>query len=284
MFNRYLFQIKSMKIKWILPVALASVLTVCSCSTPKDVTYLQNLEHGSKIEIPSVNQIKVEPGDKITIVINSADAKLSDMFNLPVYTSRVGQTASSYDGKSTILNPSQYISAYTVTPEGTIDFPFLGEIKIAGMTRTQVAEYIKKQLEEKKLIKDPVVTVEFVDAAVSVMGEVTRPGRYAINRDHINILEAFTYAGDLTINGKRDNVLVLREEDGKQVAYRIDLTAPNSMLTSPVYYLQQNDIIYVEPNDMKKRSATVNGNNVLSAGFWVSVASLLTSVCVLIFK
>ena len=152
------------------------------------------------------------------------------------------------------------------------------------MTREEVAVYIKKELQSHDLIKDPVVTVEFMNLSVNVMGEVNRPGRYNIDKDHLTILDALSQAGDLTIYGKREKVLVLRNENGKQRVYGINLCSADHLYSSPVYYLQQNDVVYVEPNDTKARQSTVNGNNVRSTSFWISLASLLTTIRVLIFK
>ena len=146
------------------------------------------------------------------------------------------------------------------------------------MTRAELSGYIKGELVGRELVKDPTVLVDFLSTGISVLGEVSRPGRYDLNRDDINIIEALTLAGDLTINGQRENVKVVRIEDGKVNTYVLDLTDAASLVKSPAFYLSQNDVIYVEPNAQKKRSSTVNGNNALSVSFWVSVASLLTSV------
>lgn len=257
----------------------AGVFIMSSCSTPKQVAYMQDATHGSVNETTAVRDIRVRPDDKISIIVNSKDPVLADLFNLPVVSHRVGTGAN-----ASSLSSNQFVSYYTVTPEGEIDFPVLGRISIAGMRRHEVADYIKQRLVSEDLVKDPVVTMEYINTGISIMGEVNKPGRYDINKDNITILEALSLAGDLTISGKRDNVLVVREENGKHHNYRIDLTDAGNLYTSPAYYLQQDDVIYVEPNNMKKRSTTVNGNNVLSASFWVSIASLLTSVAVLIFK
>lgn len=123
-----------------------------------------------------------------------------------------------------------------------------------------------------------------MNLSVNVMGEVNRPGRYNIDKDHLTILDALSQAGDLTIYGKREKVLVLRNENGKQRVYDINLCSADHLYSSPVYYLQQNDVVYVEPNDTKARQSTVNGNNVRSTSFWISLASLLTTISVLIFK
>ena len=152
------------------------------------------------------------------------------------------------------------------------------------MTREETAEYIKEALVSNNLIKDPVVTVEFLNLSISVLGEVNSPGRYAINRDRLTILDALSMAGDLTIYGKRENVTVMRMQDGEQHLYAVNLTSAEDVLSSPVFYLQQNDVIYVEPNKMRANQATVNGNSFLSSSFWVSVASLLVSLGVLIFN
>ena len=264
-----------MKFKSIVSCGLAMVVSVMlfSCSTPKNISYLQNMPDEAVFD--DVNQvIRLQPGDKISIVVKSKDPLLSELFNLSVTSYRVGSiTNSSY---------SQYISCYSVTSDGSIDFPVLGKVSVTGMTRQQITEMIKQRLVAENLVKDPVVTVEFENLHFSVMGEVSRPGQYNIDYDKISLLDALSKAGDLTIYGRRDNVLVIREQDGKKYSYRVDLTDTNSVMNSPVAYLQQNDVVYVDPNNVRKRQSTVNGNNVLSTSFWISVASLITSIIVLI--
>ena len=264
-----------MKFKSIVSCGLAMVVSVMlfSCSTPKNISYLQNMPDEAVFD--DVNQvIRIQPGDKISIVVKSKDPLLSELFNLSVTSYRVGSTSNS--------SYSQYISCYSVTSDGSIDFPVLGKVSVTGMTRQQITEMIKQRLVAENLVKDPVVTVEFENLHFSVMGEVSRPGQYNIDYDKISLLDALSKAGDLTIYGRRDNVLVIREQDGKKYSYRVDLTDTNSVMNSPVAYLQQNDVVYVDPNNVRKRQSTVNGNNVLSTSFWISVASLITSIIVLI--
>lgn len=261
----------------ILPL-ITAVLFFISCSAPRNINYFQDGESGRENEILKTLKITVKPEDKISIVVNSQTPMLADMFNLPIVAHRVG-----YSQESS-LNQSQQVSCYTVDENGEIDFPVLGKIKVAGKNREEIAAYIKKELIDRKLINDPVVTVEFSNLYISVLGEVNKPGRYGIDRDKITLLDAIGMAGDLTIYGKRQNVVVMREEEGKQLFYRVDLTSVDDLYSSPVYYLQQKDVVYVEPNETRARQSTVNGNNVRSTSFWVSIASLLTSVAVLIFK
>ncbi len=266
-----------MNIKNIL-LFITAVILLGSCSTPKDLTYMKNLDDKTVSEISSVPSIKVKPEDKLSIVVNSREPLLAAMFNLPVMSNRVGSDQLSLN------SGNNNVSYYTVDENGNIDFPVLGSLHIAGMSRGEIASYIKGRLVNENLVKDAVVVVEYANTGVTIAGEVNNPGRILFNRDRLTLLDALGMAGDLTIQGKRTNVLVIREIDGNPTAFRVDLTDAESLMSSPVYYLQQNDYVYVEPNDMKKRSSTVNGNTALSASFWVSVASLLTSVAVLIFK
>ena len=255
------------------------VLAAVSCSTPKEISYFQDLQPGvTELTITDPVEIKVRPKDKLSMLVNEQDQKLTNMFNLPIVSQQIGQESTGSSGTS------RGVSGYTVDTDGYINFPVLGKIKVEGMTREQIAEYLTGQLKEKELIKEPVVTVEFMNLGVSVLGEVNRPGRISINRDNLTILDALSEAGDLTIFGKREKVLVLRQENGKQRVYGINLCSADQLYTSPVYYLQQNDVVYVEPNDTKSRQSTVNGNTVRSTSFWISLASLITSIAVLIAK
>ena len=255
----------------------ASIILLGACSTSKNITYFQDLRPGeSELTLAAPVEIKIQPKDKLSILVNSQDPRLTNLFNLPIFTQQIGQEGNT--------GSSRGVSGYTVDTDGNIDFPVLGQLHIAGMTREEVAAYIKKELQSHDLIKDPVVIVEYMNLSISVMGEVNRPGRYNIEKDELTILDALSQAGDLTIFGKREKVLVLRKENGKQRVYGINLCSGEHLYTSPVYYLQQNDVVYVEPNETKSRQSTVNGNNVRSTSFWISLASLLTSIAVLIAK
>ncbi|MDE7397788.1 MAG: polysaccharide biosynthesis/export family protein [Muribaculum sp.] len=262
----------------LLCIVATSVCCVSSCtSAKKDISYVQDLTSGTVIDITQSNTIKARPDDKLSIIINSKDPQLADLFNLPIVTHRVGDTNNRIGG-------TQQILSYVVDSEGNIDFPVLGRIHVAGLNRQEIAKKIKTELIDRKLVSDPVVTVDFDNLFVSVIGEVNKPGRIDIDRERVSILDALGEAGDLTIYGDRRNVYVLRENEGKVTAYKVDLTDATGLIQSPVYYLQQTDVVYVDPNNTRARQSTVNGNNVLSTSFWISLASLLTTVCVLVFK
>lgn len=261
---------------------LFAVWTTFSCSAPSQVTYFQDLRPGeSEQKVVAATEIKVRPGDKLSIIVNSRDPQLTQLFNLLYVGQQIGQGAVTANNTT---NSSQGVSGYTVDEEGMIDFPVLGKIEIAGKNREEIAAFIKGELLAKNLVKDPVVTVEYMNLCISVLGEVAQPGRYSIDRDKVTVLDAISMAGDLTIYGKREKVLVLREEEGVQHVYGINLCSAEHLYTSPVYYLRQNDVVYVEPNNVRARQATVNGNNVRSTSFWISLASLLTTIAVLVFK
>lgn len=261
-------------------IIAAGAMMATSCSTPRDVTYFQGLGEGNHAIATTGGAIKAQPDDKLSIVVNSKDPALAALFNLPLQTTRLGART---DASIEMSNNSS--SLYTVDSAGNIDFPILGELHVGGMTRAEIARMIKDRLIAENLVKDPTVTVEYANAGVNVLGEVARPGRYSMSRDRITLLEGLAMAGDLTIQGERTNVAVLRElADGTSAVYRVDLTDAQSLYGSPAYYLQQNDVIYVEPNAYKKRQRQANGNTVLTASFWLSVASFLTTIAVLVFK
>lgn len=255
-------------------VLAMALVTLASCASVKEIAYFQDSQDGSRITAAPVQTLKVGVSDKLFITVHSKNPELATIFNLPISTRQSGVMG--------MKSMSSQMASYTVDNEGNIDFPILGLIHIAGLTREEVARKIKDMIIESDLIKDAVVIVEFSSLNVSVLGEVTRPGRYELDKDRITILDAIAKAGDLTVTGLRRNVKVFREENGVQKCYVVDLTSGSEVFASPVYYLRQEDIVYVEPNSMRKRASTVNGNNVISASFWVSLSSVAISVATMI--
>lgn len=276
---------KKSSLSWIMLLLLPGMLLLSSCNASKNVVYFQDLTPGeSEIALASSPAIKIGPEDKISIIVSCRDPQLAMLFNLPTVSMQFNQVSSVSSGSGSSTGNSQGVSGYTVDRNGEIDFPVLGKIKVAGMDREEIAAYIKSELLRQNLVKDPVVTVEYMNLCFSILGEVNTPGRFSIDRDHVTLLDALSMAGDLTINGNRKKVMVMRQENGMQRVYGVDLTSGEYVYTSPAYYLQQNDVVYIEPNDMKARQSTVNGNNVRSTAFWLSLASFLTTIAVLVFK
>ena len=245
-----------------------ALLSATSCGTPKDVAYFQDLNNNPDTVITLQNRvITVKPTDKIYIGVKSKDPQISQLFNL------MGETRG-----SSANNLSQDAYYYTVDSKGDIDFPVVGKIQVAGLTREEIAEKVRKSLVDASLVKDPTITVSPSNLHYSMMGEVAKPGQYAIEDEKVTILDAISKAGDLTIQGRRNDVMVLRQENGHQKIYKINLCSGRDIFSSPAYYLQQNDVVYVTPNDTKKRSSTLNGNTVQSTGFWMSISSLIVTI------
>lgn len=255
-------------------VIMALALSAVSCNTYRKVNYLQDIVPDKAERIAINKGILIQPKDMISIVVSSRNPELALIFNLPVISYQAGSEVVSGQG-------SQRLLGYVVDNDGYIDFPVLGLVKAAGLTRWELANEIKSMIIEGNYINDPVVTVEFMNFKISVMGEVTSPGTYNIEGDKITLLQALSLAKDLTIFGRRDNVSVIREQGDERIIYQVDLRSA-SIFESPAYYLQQNDIVYVEPNKVRAGQSTINENNIKSVSLWVSVGSFLTSLAVLI--
>lgn len=267
-------------IKSLLLIAAVTV-AVSSCKTPKDITYFQDLTPGTTANVAPAKEITAQPGDRVSIVVHSKDPLLVEQFNLPVYNARIGGATTS-SGRSTSGNSS--VSSYVIDNFGDIEFPVLGTLHIGDLTRQQIQSMIKEDLIARNLVKDPTVIVEFLDHSFTILGAVSSPGRITFNRDRLNLIEAIGMAGDLQLSGERQNVKIIRMVDGKETAYEVDLCDANSVYNSPVFYLQQNDVIYVEPNDTQKRNTTPNGNNPLTPTFWMSLASFAMTIALIFIK
>jgi polysaccharide export outer membrane protein len=249
------------------------VLLLSSCHTSKQILYLQDAEMNKPLPVEKAADITIMPKDVISIAVTARDNELAMIYNLPRASARLGQQSSALSQQGEFLG-------YSVDSEGTIDFPELGALYVAGMTRKQLADMIKNRLNSEGMLKNPVVTVEFLNLKVNVVGEVARPGNISIGRDNMTLLEAISMAGDLTIYGKRDGVMVIREENGERTIYKLDLRSTD-LFASPAYNLKQNDIVYVEPNNVRAGQSTVNENNLKSVSLWISLASFLLTLGVL---
>ena len=257
-----------------------------SCSTPKDIAYFQDAAALNGMALQMEQQFRLRPEDKINIIVNISNPLLEQQFTLTAKTSGNSSLGADVKPETTaggVSGGNGMLLAYTVDEQGTIDFPLLGKIRVEGMTRGEVASYIKGRLVERELVSEPIVTVEYVNLSVNVLGEVGKPGNVPITKDHFTIVDALSRAGDMNINGNRRAVMVNRNVDGVNEVYYIDMTNMQQTLLSPAYYLQQNDLVYVVPNNKKKRESTDMGNTFHSPYIWLSIASLLASL-IAIFK
>ncbi|MDR0995657.1 MAG: polysaccharide biosynthesis/export family protein [Tannerella sp.] len=249
------------------------LLLVSGCATRRDVVYLQDVKPLAKQKIIGNYEMTIAPDDELAILVNSKEPELALPFNMPMVTYQLGSEAGAGYG-------TQRVVGYLVDKDGDIDFPSLGKIHAAGMTRMQLTDYIQQHLIQSGLLKDAIVTVQFLNFKISVIGEVNRPGTFNITSDRVTLLEALSMAGDLTIYGRRDRVAVIREKNGVRTVLFHDLRS-SDIFQSPDYYLEQNDIVYVEPNRARAGQSSINQNN--SAGVWLSAVSILVSALTLIF-
>lgn len=258
---------------FIISFFLLSLLS--SCSTPYNVAYFQDMPIEKQVKITEPRSVRLMPQDKISIMVSTRDASLSSLFSL--YSNYTIGSTTAGGSSSNMTRPSEY----TLNSDGTIDFPVLGKLNLEGKTREEVQNYIKDQLVSRDLVKDPIITVEFVNLNVTLVG-ATGVGRVAIDRDQFTLLDAIAMAGDLDMSGQRENVRVIREVGPDQlVAYEVNLCSAEDLYNSPVYYLQQNDVIYVEPNNKVKRTTTEYGSQMVQYSFWIGlVTSFLTVIAI----
>lgn len=247
-------------------------LVLCSCNAQRNVLYLQNIESGAVSEVAEDSIIKIKPLDQIKVVVNSKNPELAIPFNSSSnYNALTGALVSQTN------NGENSIQVLTVDSRGYITMPILGEVMCAGMTRQELANSIENLIREGGYIQDPSVNVRFASLSLSILGEVSRPGRYDIRNDQITIFEALALAGDMTIYGSRNDVLVIREAEGKNVVTTLDLRSPE-VFNSPCYYLEQNDVVIVNPNKYKAATSEINQNR----SFWISLTSTGISLATLI--
>lgn len=250
-------------------------LGLAGCSASKNVVYIQDATPEKIIEMASKQNIKIEPGDEIMVFVSCTDPEMAGRLSL---MSGSRQPQHSAGGVSSYN--SQVMLPYTVSQRGDITMPEIGTIHVAGLTRQEISRDVVRKITESNLVKDGSVnvTVQFANLTYTTLGEFKNTGTYNIAKDNLTVLEAIAASGDLTIHGRRDKVWVIREEpDGKRKLYQLDLRGTEFM-ASPAYYIQQNDVIYVEPNDVRAGQSTLNENTFKSIGFWTSLASLAITI------
>ena len=261
-----------MRLKSILLMAVCAWM-LAACSSYKNVPYLQDagLKEAMVAEEP-LYDAKIMPKDLLTVTVNTTDPEAAAPFNMTVQTAQNLATS-----RSTYSQPM--LQQYLVNNDGTIDFPVLGQLKVGGLTKNEAENMIREKL-KPYLRETPIVTVRMANYKISVLGEVARPGTFTVSNEKVNVLEALAMAGDMTIWGMRDNVKLVREDAlGKREIVELDLTT-SDIITSPYYYLQQNDILYVTPNKTKAKNSDIGS----STSLWFSATSILVSVASLLYN
>lgn len=245
------------------------VLALVSCASRKDVVYYQNIDSMPSSAKSNSYEIKIQPDDLLMIIVSADDPESALPFNLSTVSVPSANNLNSVTGQ-------QMIQSYLVDANGTINFPVLGKLKVGGLTRTELLDLFQTKI--AKYIHNPMINLRIMNFKVSVQGEVNLPGTFNVASERITLTEALSMAKDLTIYGKRNNILIIREIDGVKSYNRVDITKAD-FINSPFYYLAQNDVVYVEPNKNRVNAAAVGANT----GVIISVTSLLITLVTVIY-
>ena len=249
---------------------IAAVLFMSSCGVKyKSVPYFTDLPVDSMIQEKILNQtiLKIQKNDILAITVSSLNPEASAIFNMGTTSSIQGNTTGT-------INPTYTANGFMVDEKGTIQLPLVGSVQIEGLTTTQARELIQSKL--IAYLKEPVVSLRLVNFRVTVLGDVLRPGVYPVNNERVNVSEALSMSGDLTITAQRNNVLLVREIDGKRQYIRLNMQS-KELFNSPFYYLQNNDVIYVQPGSAKYASVDSSYRNVSIVLSALSVIALIIS-------
>ena len=242
-----------------------------SCHTQEKVIYFQDMHNRESFSTQTIEAMKLQPGDKVSIIVSSAATPDQAVrYNLVVAQQQVG---------SATARQNNQVALYTIDEHGEVDVPCMGRIKISGLTRSDAAAKIQN-LFRNGILNDAVVTINAYDQFITILGDVKNPGRVQIGRDNITLLEAIGQAGDLNITARRDRILVMRQEGNETKSYYVDIRSKN-LMNSPVYNLRQNDVIIVQPNKFKANQSTNNANSLTQIGTWISIASFATTLITL---
>ncbi|MGP1481707.1 MAG: polysaccharide biosynthesis/export family protein [Hoylesella enoeca] len=256
--------------KLLIPFAsFAFLLLICSCAGSKKVAYLQNADEISLADSKGLYDARIMPKDMLTVTVSTITPEAAKPFNLTVANTSESSSA------------SVGIQSYLVDNDGNINFPVVGHIHVVGLTKNQCQDLIRDKVKPYLAeTENPVVTVRMSSYHVTVLGEVSSPKVIPVTTEKMNILEALASAGDLTVYGKRNNVMLIREDaTGEKSVHRLNLNDAN-LINSPYYYLQQNDIVYVQPNGVKAKGASIGP----STSLWFSFVGIVTSVASLLYN
>jgi len=251
-------------------ISFLFLLFLCfSCGSKKDIVYYQDIDKLSQQNTNSF-EIKIQPDDLLMIIVSADDPEVALPFNLKT-------VSISTNNKLDLVRGQETVQLYLVDQTGNIEFPVIGKLHVGGLTRTEVLKLLQDKI--STYIKNPIINLRIMNFKISLQGEVNLPGTYPIASERVTLIEALSMAKDLTIYGRRDNILVIRETNGVKSYNRVDITK-SDFINSPFYYLAQNDVVYVEPNQTKVNASAVGPNTSVI----ISAVSILVSLSVLIFK
>ena len=256
-------------------------LLITGCKVPKDVIYLNDVNRDDRqiIEMyethrPYTSYISTD--DILAITVSNVDPAAVAAFNLPL--------ASFPEPGDKKITTTTNLQTFLVDNEGDINFPVIGKVKLGGLSKQEATDLLQSRISE--YVENPIVTIQFMNYKISVMGEVLKPGEYILKNERISILDAIGMAGDLTINGERRNILLIRDNNGTIETHRFDLTS-SELFKDPYYYLRQNDIVYAEPNKAKQKNARYSQAEQFNIAIFstiLSAVSIVTSLGIALIK
>lgn len=262
-----------MNLKYYLFAIFCGVM--CACSTPKDVVYFQGVDTLTPEQLSQMSQTystKITDDDLLSITVAAWDPASVTPFNPPVF-------AYSTEGDQPLL-ASQSMYTYLVDKDGDINFPILGKIHVAGLTRRELADKMEQMI--SKYVENPLVNIQLLNFKVTMMGEFNRPGSYTVKNDRVTILDVIGMAGDLPLTANRKNLLIIRENDGKKEIHRLDITDP-AIFASPCFYLKQNDVVYAEPIRTKVRART-NSDRQFTISLFTTILSSVSVIVAMVLS
>lgn len=258
----------NLKLRLYFPTIFFIMVFNLSCISKKDIVYFQNDEI-ENYKSSNDYKLRFKPDDLLQITISSEDLLSVQPFNLPVVA---------YTTVKNGMFGQPQLQSYLIDSEGFIQFPVLGKIRVGGLTRSEVISQLERKL-DPDYVRNPIININIINFKVTIQGDVGRPGTFTVPNERLSVFDAIGLAGDLNITAKRDNIVVVREQNDEKIKCYLDLKS-NKVFSSPCYYLQQNDIVYVEPNNAKVRDASFSRQN----GLWISVASIFISILTLITR
>lgn len=226
--------------KWAL--IASGLFTLASCASQKHLTYLRDIEYGVPYEVQPMQEIRLQPGDQLSITVTCKQPELAIPFN--IMNGSISLDATGSTSATSFARDNDF--RYTVDQDGCINFPLLGSLMIQGMTVAEVEDFVERRIKEESYISDPIVSATFKNFQITVIG-MAGTGNYTIEKDRFNIIEALAMIGNIPNTALIDDVMVIRTQDGFRTAYSVNLQTKD-LFDSPVYYLQQNDVIYIKPN------------------------------------
>jgi len=248
--------------KWLMYSGIC-LLMFSSCISRKEMVYFQDRQD---VNFNQEENLRIKPGDLLTIRVSAPEQEAAQPFNLTKSIASIERIGSQVE-----------LETYMVSDLGNIEFPVIGTLKVEGLNNFELSEKIKKNI--SNYVQDPIVNVRILNFKISVLGEVKNPGTFSVEDDHLSLSKALGMAGDLTINGRRDNILIMREVDGKKTNAYLDIT-DSGVVNSAYYNIKQNDVIYVEPRGARRQAAS--GLGVVSS--YLSIASVLISFVILLTR